>query len=158
MPSTVQVCVLLLIYFYLFLWVGLAHTPRYLVAHDFSINISLIENQPHFRAMEWTKTLDRKCCTEIAKIRAHKIALFFWSKNSRSKNAVFRFRSAFSISHKIGPENNSKFWKSETGRIPDLGLSKVWIPAKTYSILRATHWGACLGHNMFVFTGTLLEV
>ena len=38
--------------------------------------------------------------------------IFFLIKKSRSKNAVFRFRSAFSISPKIGPqpenENASK--------------------------------------------------
>ena len=33
-----------------------------------------------------------------------KAIYFFMIEKSRSKNAVFRFRSAFSISHKIGPQ------------------------------------------------------
>ena len=33
-----------------------------------------------------------------------KAIYFFLIEKSRSKNAVFRFRSAFSISHKIGPD------------------------------------------------------
>ena len=37
-----------------------------------------------------------------------KAIYFFLIEKSRSKNDVFRFRSAFSISNKIGPENQKK--------------------------------------------------
>ena len=36
-----------------------------------------------------------------------KAIYFFLIEKSRSKNAVFRLRSAFLISHKIGPNNNN---------------------------------------------------
>ena len=39
----------------------------------------------------------------IYRFSSDKIVFFFPIEKSRSKNAVFRFRSAFSISRKIGP-------------------------------------------------------
>ena len=38
-----------------------------------------------------------------------KYIFFVLIEKSRSKNAVFRFRSAFSISHKIGPKQENSF-------------------------------------------------
>ena len=48
-----------------------------------------------------------------------KAIYFFLIEKSRSKNSVFRFRSAFSISHKIGPYAVKKMI-SENG-FSDLG-------------------------------------
>ena len=49
-----------------------------------------------------------------------KATYFFLIEKSRSKNAVFRFRSAFSISHKIGPKG--RFKRSEF-LIPNVRIS-----------------------------------